>query len=185
MPTNNVEIRSLTTATWNDFASLMKTDSQCSDCWCLNHRAPAGCPTGTEAMNKMNSLVENKNAYGLLAYQNNVAVGWIAIDPMSLLIGHDCQETGKPDEWSIHCLFIKDGFRGQGISAQLIQSAIEYAKNNGAKLVSAFPIPSENRSKFPPNEAEFSGRHSTYEKLGFKTVDEASEFYQRVEFNFN
>lgn len=102
---------------------------------------------------------------------------------MTEMIGHDCQNSGKENEWSIHCLFVKDGFRGKGASVQLIKAAVDYAKERNAKVVSAFPIPSENRTKFPPNEAEFSGRSSTYSKLGFQVDGEASEFYQRVELN--
>jgi hypothetical protein len=50
---------------------------------------------------------------------------------------------------------------------------VEFAKSNGAKLISAFPIPEENRNRFPVNEAEFSGRLSTYLKFGFKpTLDD-------------
>jgi GNAT superfamily N-acetyltransferase len=100
---------------------------------------------------------------------------------MTELMGHDCQTSGKPGEWAIHCIFVKDGFRGQGISTKLIQAASGIAKENGAKLVSAFPIPDANRSKFPPNEAEFSGRYSTYAKLGFKAAGAGSDFYQRME----
>lgn len=162
---------------------LMQSDSQCNECWCLNHREPAGCPTGVEAKNKMNSLVDQTTAHGLLAYEDNQPVGWIAIDPMSCLIGHDCQSSGKTDEWSIHCLYIKEKFRGKGLSVQLIDAAIKYATTNGAKIISAFPIPLENREKFPANEAEFSGRFSTYSKLGFKPDGVGSKFYQRVELN--
>jgi len=171
----------LSESSWSDFVSLMQTDSQCSECWCLNHRESTGCPTGSVAQEKMKTLVSNGKAHGLLAYQNQECVGWVAIDPMSGLVGHDCQLTGKDDEWSIHCLFVKNGFRGQGISTLLVLAAIEYARSNGAKLISAFPIPNENRNRFPVNEAEFSGRFSTYSKLGFKPMGEASEFYHRME----
>jgi GNAT superfamily N-acetyltransferase len=167
--------------TWNDFVSLMETDSQCSECWCLNHREPAGCATGKAAQEKMKILTENKKVHGLLLYKDQECIGWIAVDPMSELKGHDCQNSGKENEWSIHCLFIKEGFRGIGISKQLIQDATQYAKENGANIISAFPIPEENRNNFPVNEAEFSGRLSTYIKLGFQPVGEPSEFYQRVE----
>lgn len=176
-----LSIKQLSGDTWADFVSLMQTDVQCSECWCLNHREPAGCPTGSVAQDKMKDFVSTGKAHGLLAYQNNECVGWIAIDPMSELIGHDCQATGKVDEWSIHCLFVKEGFRGRGISTGLINAAIDYAKAKGAKVISAFPIPSENRDKFPANEAEFSGRISSYIRAGFKPVGKSSEFYQRVE----
>lgn len=174
-------IQQLSSANWTDFVSLMQTDAQCLECWCLNHREPAGCATGEAAQEKTKMLTAEKRVGGLLAYQDQACVGWIAIDPMTELVGHDCQSTGKDQEWSIHCLFVKDGFRGQGISKLLITAAIEFARSNGAKLVSAFPIPEENRSRFPINEAEFSGRFTTYSKLGFKPVGAAGEFYQRME----
>lgn len=176
-----IEVKPLLNTNWADFVRLMETDAQCSDCWCLNHREAPGCPTGLVAKERMQSLVSSGKAHGLLAYTNSECIAWIAIDPMTELVGHDCQSSGKENEWSIHCLFVKDGFRGKGISTQLVEAAIGFAKAKNAEWVSAFPIPAENRSNFPPNEAEFSGRFSTYEKLGFRVSDEPSEFYQRVE----
>jgi GNAT superfamily N-acetyltransferase len=134
------------------------------------------------AQDKMKELTATRRADGLLAYEGSACIGWIAIDPMTALAGHDCRTTGKDGEWSIHCLFIKDVHRGKGLSMQLIQAAIEYAKSKNAKLISAFPIPNENRSRFPPNEAEFSGRFSSYQKLGFQPVGQAEEFYKRMEY---
>lgn len=174
-------IKRLTTDTWNDFAALMRTDSQCSECWCLNHREPAGCATGADAQRKMESLNTQNKVGGMLAYAENECVGWIAIDPMTELHGHDCKASAKDQEWAIHCIFVKDGFRGRGISTLLIKAAIDFARTSGAKCISAFPIPEENRGRFPVNEAEFSGRFSTYAKLGFKPDAMVSEFYQRME----
>lgn len=176
-----IEIRELTHKNWDDFVSLMETDRQCADCWCLNHRKPAGCATGSAAKEIMKALPVEQKVCSLVGYANSECVGWISIDPMSSLVGHDLQATGKDHEWSIHYIFIKEGFRGQGLSTRLIQSAIEYAKSNGVKVISAFPIPPENQSRFPKDEAEFSGRFSTYKKIGFTPVGQASELYQRME----
>jgi GNAT superfamily N-acetyltransferase len=129
----------------------------------------------------MKLLAENQRTYGLLAYSGEVCVGWIAVDPVSDLVGHDLQATGKEHEWSIHCIFVREGYRGKGLSTQLIQAAVEYARAKGAKIISAFPIPSENRKRFPENEAEFSGRLSTYQKLGFTSSGPSTDFYQRME----
>jgi predicted GNAT family acetyltransferase len=177
----NVEIRPISTSNWNDFVLLMNSDSQCSDCWCLNHRAAPGCPTGDLAKETMKTLLQDGKVHGLLAFTDKLCVGWIAIDPITEMIGHDCQNTAKSNEWSIHCIFIKDGFRGKGLSIKMIKAAVEYAKFHNAQVISAFPIPDENRIKFPPNASEFSGRFSTYSKLGFQIDGNASEFYQRVE----
>lgn len=141
----------------------MEADEQCRDCWCLNHREPAGCPTGPEAKKKMKDLVSAGEVHGLLAYLGHKPVGWIAIDPLQRLVGHDCHRDTP--EWSIHCLFVRDGSRGQGLSQLLIEAAIDFAASHGATLISAFPIPAQNRMKFPSGVAEFSGRLSTYENL--------------------
>jgi GNAT superfamily N-acetyltransferase len=175
-----IEIKKLDIKTWDGFVSLMEADIQCSECWCLNHRATQGCSTGLLAKNEMKTLTADGKVHGLLAYDEEKCIGWVAIDPMSEMIGHDLQSTGKDTEWTIHCLFIAEKYRSRGISTLLIQAATEYARSNGAKVVSAFPIPQDNRKKFPENEAEFSGRFSTYHKLGFRTDGDASDFYQRV-----
>lgn len=89
-----ISIKNLTENTWEDFVSLMQTDAQCSECWCLNHRESAGCPTGAAAQTKMKQLTAENKVGGLLAYQDQECIGWIAIDPMAELIGHDCQPSG-------------------------------------------------------------------------------------------
>jgi GNAT superfamily N-acetyltransferase len=147
----------------------------------LNHREAAGCPTGIAAKIEMQARTDSGKMNGQLGYIGRDCVGWIAVDPMAELIGHDCLETGKSQEWSIHCIFVKSGFRGQGISTRLIVAAVEYCKSRGAKTISAFPIPEGNRGRFPVNEAEFSGRFSTYSKLGFQSMAGTSDFYQRME----
>jgi hypothetical protein len=84
-----VTIQQLSAANWDDFVSLMQTDAQCSECWCLNHREAAGCPTGAAAQAKMQQLTTEKKVGGLLVYRDQECIGWIAIDPMADLVGHD------------------------------------------------------------------------------------------------
>lgn len=173
--------KAINSENWSDFAELMRSDAQCSDCWCLNHREPAGCATGSAAEQKMKALTLAGEVRGLLAYEGRICVGWIAVDPMDKMVGHDCKSSGVSGEWTIHCMFVKDGFRGKGLSTLMIKEAIVFARANGASLVSAFPIPEDQRKKFPEGVAEFSGRFKTYNGLGFSPVGEPSEFYQRVE----
>ncbi len=176
-----IQIRQLSSETWHDFSVLMQGDAQCSECWCLNHREPTGCATGLAAKEKMRELTAERRTRGLLAYSGLDCVGWLAVDPMAELVGHDCHSSGQLGEWAIHCVFVKDSFRGKGLATTLIQAGVLFAKEQGASIVSAFPIPEVNRCRFPANVAEFSGRYSTFSKLGFRPEGEASEFYQRME----
>lgn len=177
-----MKIEQLTSTNWANFAELMSADPQCSQCWCLNHREPsAGCPTGVRARARMKQRVELAKVFGFLACRGEECVGWVAIDPVTELAGHDCLSAPQKGEWSIHCVFVKEGHRGCGLSSELIRAAIAFGRSKGATLISAFPIPTENRSQFPEHKAEFSGRLSTYLKLGFKPCGAPSSFYQRVE----
>lgn len=177
-----IEVRKLTQQNWPDFVQLMESDRQCRECWCLNHRVSADkVSVGQAARAEMQSLVAQEKVSGLLGYFQERCCAWISVDPMSVLAGHDCQGTARSQEWAIHCVYIDPSFRGRGFSRQLIQHAVNLAANQGASLVSAFPIPAVSRTSFPKDLAEFSGRESTYRALGFAPAGELSDFYQRYE----
>jgi len=180
-------IKELDDTLWNDLVILFKTDSQCSDCWCMNHRlSPEKVVTGETAKKELKLQIEQKMIYGLLAFDKNVCIGWCAVDPVTTQVGHDYVLESKSmsnSSWMIHCLYIHPNYRSKGISKLLISSAVDLAKKNGAKSLLSFPIPEENQNKFPKDEAEFSGRFSTYKKLGFEKKDRLSEFYEVMELN--
>ncbi len=166
----------------NDFEMLFNSCDQCKECWCMNHRLdPKDVLIGEAAKMANRKLVNEDKIFGILAYLDEECIGWCAVDPLKNQLGHDyCLEKGIPDDlkpWSIHCVYIKPSARGKGISAGLVNSALKLAKQNGAKEVYSFPIPEENISKFPKDEAEFSGRSSTFRKLGFSKIENLNAFY--------
>jgi GNAT superfamily N-acetyltransferase len=180
-----ITVESVTEKNWEKLVTLFETSEECTDCWCMNHRSdPNSCPTGTQAKAAMQEEIRSGRAYGLLAIKNNIAIGWCAIDPVLTQIGHDyClqkKEKLSPTSWMIHCLYIDSSHRGAGVSKKLITSAIEKAKSEGATEVLAFPIPEDSTGKFPKDIAEFSGRLSTYQKLGFELRERLDNFYQVV-----
>jgi GNAT superfamily N-acetyltransferase len=180
-----ITIENVNEANWDKLEALFETSEECKECWCMNHRSePSLCPTGNQAKNAMKNEIRTGRAFGLLAFENNTAVGWCAIDPVATQIGHDyCLQKEKkisPNSWMIHCLYIDSAYRGAGVSKILIASAIEKAKSEGATEVLAFPIPEDSTGKFPKDIAEFSGRLSTYQKLGFELRERLDNFYQVV-----
>lgn len=152
----------------------------------MNHRlSQECCVTGDRAKIALENLIAGHQATGVLAYQDEHCVGWCAVDPIESLPGHDFYierpEFIKEKIWSIHCLFVIPAARGTGISTGLVKYAIDLARANGARKLLAFPIPEETHAQFPPHDSEFSGRLSTFLKLGFEKVDRLNEFYQIVE----
>jgi len=155
----------------------------------MNHHCQSGlAPTGEPAKIALKSLIQKKKAHGVLAYLDGKCVAWCAADPLLEQPGHDyCVEKGdetNAHRWSIHCLYVHPQARGRGISKELIKAAIEHSKKNGAVELLAFPIPKENQGRFPLHDAEFSGRFSTYEKLGFKVTERLNDFYEVLSLKF-
>lgn len=166
---------------WKFLRELFEGSSECSDCWCMNHRSdPKTCPTGSDAKAALQKALGDGSAKGVLAFAGEKPVGWCAVDSSTGMIGHDFTAEGSAREgqWMIHCLFVAATHRGQGVSGALIKAAIRLAREHGARELLAFPIPEENKKKFPPEAGEFSGRMSTYEKFGFRAGEKLSDFYQ-------
>src|SRR5512145_2513616 len=74
----------LTSDRFGDFERLFGPRGACAGCWCMFWKLPAAdfkylSGDGTRQMQK--SLVEQGLVPGLLAYDGEVPVGWIAVEP--------------------------------------------------------------------------------------------------------
>ena len=67
--------------------------------------------------------------------------------------------------WSIVCLFVARGQRNRGVMRRLIAAVLEYACENGATVIEAYPtLPKQGR--LPP-VSSFMGLPAVFEQLGF------------------
>ncbi|MBL4727749.1 MAG: GNAT family N-acetyltransferase [Rhizobiaceae bacterium] len=114
----------------------------------------------------MKKRIDNGTPVGLLAYSNGKPIGWCAIAPRETYKPLGGDET-KQQVWSIVCFFIKRDFRGQGLSRLFLNQAVEFAANNGAKYIEAYPVAKDSPSY------RFMGFKSTFEKAKFKFVKNA------------
>lgn len=180
-----IRIERVSIKNWTLLEQLFGSSPECSECWCMNHRSnPKNCPTGESAKKALREEILSGRAYGLLAFSENRPAGWCAIDPVKTQTGHDYylqkESAAESDAWMIHCLYVHQKFRGNGISKALIQAAIDLAKENEASELLAFPIPEDSAGRFPKDIAEFSGRLSTFRKFGFEPNERLDDFYQVV-----
>ncbi|MCI0828213.1 MAG: GNAT family N-acetyltransferase, partial [Chloroflexi bacterium] len=75
--------------------------------------------------------------------------------------------------WSIVCFFIHKNHRRQGVTVKLIEGAVQYAKENGAKIVEAYPTRPRGKQLGP--ESSFMGIPRLFTRAGFVRVAEPSE----------
>ena len=77
--------------------------------------------------------------------------------------------AGRPHRkvWSVVCSHVARPYRGMGVQHRLLAAAIGFARDNGARMLEAFPVDKAERS---PDYAMFFGSRSLYERVGFTEV---------------
>ena len=66
--------------------------------------------------------------------------------------------------WSVSCLFAARKYRGQAVSECLLKSAVDYAIQNGGKIIEGYPADPNGTTIAAFVEAGFK---TTYQKIGF------------------
>lgn len=87
---------------------------------------------------------------GLVGYLDDEPVAWVAVEPRpnypGMLRAYRVPWDGRnedktdPSVWAITCLYTRAGYRGRGISKLMATAAVDFARDNGAAAVEAYPI---------------------------------------------
>ncbi len=177
---NEFTFKPLSTQNWMDFTALFEEHGPQNGCWCMYWRTSrAECQKGFGEGNKkaFKAIVESGKVPGILAYQQGKAIAWCSIAPREDYPVLRRSPTLKPADdkavWSIICFFISKSYRRQGMTEIMIEAAIDYAKDNGAEIVEAYPLREEASKNFPFER--YMGVLPTFERLGFVEVLSRSE----------
>lgn len=162
----------LTRDRWKDFEELFGPRGACGGCWCMWWRTTRGVfakNQGEGNRRAMKKLVGSGEVPGILAYAGDRAIGWCSVAPRESFPSLDRSPVLKRLDtrpvWSIVCLFVAKEHRGKGISEKLVRAAVTHAKENGARIVEAYP--SMPRGKELSPFSSFMGVPSLFERAGF------------------
>jgi GNAT superfamily N-acetyltransferase len=140
-------------------------------CWCLSHRLDAATNrslVGPERAAYVEELVGRERAPGVLAYDGDEVVGWAAIAPRSELPFARSRKIPHVDDlpvWSLWCVKVRPGHRGQGIAHALLPGAVEYARSQGAPAVEGYPA--DNQGQKVDLTMAYVGTRALFEAAGF------------------
>jgi GNAT superfamily N-acetyltransferase len=121
-------------------------------------------------------LVWNEKPIGLIGLIDGQPVAWCAFAPREDFIKLEKSRVHKRidnnEVWSIPCIFIDKHFRRCGISVQLLIGAIKYAREDGIKIIEAYPaIPTRDSI---PDSFAWTGLYKSFERAGFEIADRKS-----------
>ena len=142
--------------------------------------------TSTEFSNtpreKLQSLLRDEIAAGpppgLIAYVDGDAAGWVRIGPRTrqvrlaktrLISGSTEEPLDDETVWAVSCFVIRKEYRGAGLSAQLLDAAVSFARERGARVIEGYPVDPDVGKKKASNEL-FHGVISTFRDAGFREV---------------
>ncbi len=175
----SLEVRPLTLEHWDDFVQLFGPNGACAGCWCMWYRMmdKEFKKTGKQGhLDGMRTLVHNGQEPGLILYANGTPAGWVTVAPRDQYIRLSTSKILAPvddqEVWSIPCFFIHRNFRRAGLMEKLIRAAVEYARENGARIVEAYPVETLEKMSYL---SVYTGLASTFSRCGFTEVARRSE----------
>lgn len=139
-------------------------------CWCLSYRIPSKENrelVGPARGERVRQLMDN-GPIGVLAYEENEVVGWAAVArraETAFARNRKIPHVDDLDVWSVWCLRVRPGHRGQGISHRLLSGAVDFARDNGAPAIEGYPV--DNRGEKVDLTMAYVGTRGLFERAGF------------------
>lgn len=161
---------------WADVEALFGARGACGGCWCTVWRRPRkdfDAGKGDDNRAYLHALWQRGEPIGLLGYQADAAVGWISVAPREQFDYLSRSRTLRPapgDDgvWAISCLFVAKPWRRQGLAAELVAAATDWALAQGARAVEAYPV--QPRSDQAAPVFLWTGTPTPFERAGFRRL---------------
>ncbi|MGD2031676.1 MAG: GNAT family N-acetyltransferase [Gammaproteobacteria bacterium] len=174
-----LKFRPLTPDRWDDLEDLFGPRGACSGCWCMWWRC-------TRRQFDLNGNEGNRRAFrkivsqgsppGILAYAADKAVGWCSVAPResysSLMRSRVLKPADAQPAWSVTCLFVARDWRGRGMSEALVRAAVDYVREQGGRLVEAYPT--DPRGKRLAAVSSYMGTPAIFRAAGFREFSRPS-----------
>jgi GNAT superfamily N-acetyltransferase len=136
---------------WIDLEALFGEKGASGGCWCMWWRVRnKDFQQGEGNKQALRSLVEDGTPSGappgLLGYDGETPVGWLALGPRSDFARFPAMTSDKfrpVDEtpvWSIVCFFVTAKRRRQKVAAALLAGAVDWAQAQAIDVLEGYPV---------------------------------------------
>ncbi|MET0673485.1 MAG: GNAT family N-acetyltransferase [Microbacterium pygmaeum] len=165
----DIEVRPATT--FADVKTMVGPKKPDSDvCWCLSYRLPSkeNLALHRQARGRKLSALMRKGPPGVLAYDGDEVVGWAGVHPRAdtaFATNRRIPHVDDLDVWSVWCIRVRPGHRGEGISHALLDGAVQFARDNHAPAIEGYPV--DNRGARVDLTMAYVGTRRLFEKAGF------------------
>jgi GNAT superfamily N-acetyltransferase len=186
--TSSIVIVPANHASWEDLQAVFGTRGDPSRCFCQRYKmqpreswASVGAEELAFRLRRQADCghPEAGATSGLIAYLDDVPVGWCAVEPRTAYprlllksrVPWDGRSEDKNDEsvWAVTCFVTRTGYRRRGVSRALARAAVDFARERGARALEAYPMVEDPESGLLLGELHV-GRRSVFADAGFSEV---------------
>jgi len=174
-----LQVRPVDTVPWDDVRTVFANRGDPARCWCQFFKL-TNVEWNTVPREECSQLLREQIAApppapGVLAYLGDEPVGWCAVEPrprysrlkrMPLVASGGLDDLDDASVWAVTCFVVRVGFRKRGVSAALLDGAVEHARANGAHIVEAYPVDVAERPGVSSADL-YHGPLSLFERAGF------------------
>ena len=178
------ETHPVTPDRFDDLADVINPNRRATHCWCLSHRVGAKQIDelgGGSREQAMRTLCERDVPPGVVTYGDGTPVGWCNIGARSdiprLVHSKLIRPVDDVPVWSIVCTVVRSGHRRQGVTQQLIEGAVQWARSQGAPAVEAHPVDPDGRMDLT---MAFVGTRAMYERAGFEVIGQTDAIASKM-----
>jgi GNAT superfamily N-acetyltransferase len=166
-----MQVLPLTPEHWPAVEQLFTSVAPAARCWCMYFRVGPQYRRRPAEQNRdeFHAVVAAGPPPGLVAFDGDVAVGWLQLTPRDAIPAMDrigrLKRVDDEPVWAISCFLVHRGHRKRGVSRALLESAIERARDAGAPALEAYPLD----GTVSPS-ATSTGYASTFARAGFVEI---------------
>lgn len=137
---------------------MFGTSGPAARCQCQRYRLQLGESFGKQPVEERQHRLRiqtgcgdaGSSTSGLVAWLDDLPVGWCAVGPRSELDGlkrvftvpwKDRDEDPEDDTvWAVTCVFARAGQRKRGVATALVTASVDHARAKGARALEGYPI---------------------------------------------
>lgn len=168
--------RPVTDARLHDLARFSQCHGKFRYCSCMRWRMTSSVyrrSSKEERVAALEALVLAGTPVGILAYCEETPVGWCSVAPRdtygALERYRALPRIDDAPVWSVACLFVDRHYRRKGMTGELLDAAVHYARDHGAPAVEGYPVAPDAPSY------TYMGTPDSYRRAGFEDVTPAGQ----------
>jgi GNAT superfamily N-acetyltransferase len=131
---------------------------------------------GSDRKEALKTIVNQRKVPGIIAYSEGQPIAWCSISPREEFHRLERSRTLKRIDnqpvWSVVCFFVAKCCRRKGVSTRLLEAAVKYAGEQGAKIIEGYPNRSSEKQQ---DTTVYTGLASMFQKVGFTDCGSTSK----------